>query len=108
MHICVNIIGPGLWESFQGPLAKRQVQLLISFGGMGLLSMEDYAPSIFLRSWALMVPYLCSKFRIFNRPILKEYVFQIENSPHLFWSCPNATRDGLLLGARDMHPFLSV
>jgi hypothetical protein len=84
MHICVNIMGPGSWESFQGPLAKCQVRLPISFGGMGLLSMEDCAPYVFLRSWVLMVPYLCSRFHIFNRPILKEYVSQVENGPHLF------------------------
>jgi hypothetical protein len=36
--------------------------------------MEDYALSIFLRSFTLMVLYLCSRFRIFDRPILEEYV----------------------------------
>jgi hypothetical protein len=64
---------PRLWESFQGPLAKHQTQLLISFNGIGLFSMEDCAPSIFLRSWVLVVLYLCSRFRIFYRFILKEY-----------------------------------
>jgi len=45
--------------------------------------MEDCAPSIFLGNWALMVPYLCFKFHIFNRPILEEYVSQVERGPHL-------------------------
>jgi len=31
--------------------------------------------------------YLCSKFHIFDRPILEEYVFQVEGGPHLLQSC---------------------
>jgi hypothetical protein len=46
--------------------------------------MEDYAPSNFLGNWVLVVPYLCSKFRIFDKPILEEYVSQVEGGPHLF------------------------
>jgi hypothetical protein len=45
--------------------------------------MEDYAPSTFLASWALVVLYLCFSFRIFNIPISKEYVFQVERGPTL-------------------------
>jgi hypothetical protein len=48
--------------------------------------------------------YLCFKFHIFNRPILEEYVFQIERGPHLFQSCLHATQDGLPLVVREMHP----
>jgi hypothetical protein len=36
--------------------------------------MENYAPSIFLGNWALVASYLCSRFHIFNRSILEEYV----------------------------------
>jgi hypothetical protein len=46
--------------------------------------MEDYAPSTFLGSWVLAVPYLCFRFCIFYRPILEEYVSQVEEGPHLF------------------------
>ncbi len=42
---------------------------------------------LFLRSWALVPPYLCSRFYIFDRPILEEYVSQVEGGPHLFQSC---------------------
>jgi hypothetical protein len=45
--------------------------------------MEDYAPSAFLGSWALVVTYMCSRFCIFNRPISDEYVSYIERGPHL-------------------------
>jgi hypothetical protein len=51
--------------------------------GMGLLTMEDCAPFVFLGSWALVAPYLCFRFYIFNRPILEEYTYQVEGSPHL-------------------------
>jgi hypothetical protein len=47
MQVCGNIMGPRSWESFQGPLARCQVRLLISFSGIGLLFMEDYASLLF-------------------------------------------------------------
>jgi hypothetical protein len=49
--------------------------------------MEDYVPSIFLGSWVLVVPYLCSRFHIFDRPILEEYVYQVEGGQNVFQSC---------------------
>ncbi len=76
-------MGSRSWESIQGPLARHQAQLSIFFGGISLLFMEDYAPSTFLASWALVVLYLCFSFRIFNIPISKEYVFQVERGPTL-------------------------
>jgi hypothetical protein len=36
--------------------------------------MEDCAPSSFLGNWVLVAPYLCSRFGIFDRPILEKYV----------------------------------
>jgi len=44
-----------------------------------------------------------SRFRIFDKPILEEYVFQVEEGPHLFQSCLCVTRDGLPLATREMH-----
>jgi hypothetical protein len=74
IQVCGDIMGPRWWESFQSPLARRYVELPISFSGIGLLSMEYCAPFVFLRSWALVAPYLYFKFHIFDRPILEEYV----------------------------------
>ncbi len=71
------------WESFQCPLAKCQAQLLITFGGIGLFSMEDYAPSTFLGSWVLVAPYLCFRFCISIDFILEEYVSQVKGGSHL-------------------------
>jgi hypothetical protein len=68
-------MGLRLWEFFKSPLARRQARLLISFNGINLLFMEDYAPLAFLRNWVLVTPYLCYRFHIFDRPILDEYVF---------------------------------
>jgi hypothetical protein len=53
---------------------RRRAQLLISFDGIGFLFMEDYASFICLGSWILVVSYLCSRFRIFDRLVLEEYV----------------------------------
>jgi hypothetical protein len=36
---------------------------------------------VFLRSWALVAPYLCYRFCIFNRPILEEYVSKVKKGP---------------------------
>ncbi len=41
-------------------------------------------PPTFLGSWAMVASYLCSRFRIFDRIVLKEYDFKIEGGPHLF------------------------
>jgi hypothetical protein len=69
------------------PLKKHQVQLLISLGDICLFSMEDCAPLIFLGNWALVVPYLCFRFHIFNKLVLDKCVFQVEGShvthPHI-------------------------
>ncbi len=51
MQVCGHIMGPCLWESFQGPLVRHHVQLPISFRGISFLFMEDCAPSIFIGNW---------------------------------------------------------
>ncbi len=74
VQVCGDIMGPGFWEFFQGPLVKRQAWLPIYFGGISLLSMEDCAPSTFLGSWAFVASYLCFRFCIFDKLVLEEYV----------------------------------
>jgi len=80
-------MGPRSWESSQGPLVRRQVRLPISFSGIDLFYMEECAPFAFIGSWALVVPYLCFRFHIFDRPILEKYVSQVEGGLHLLQSC---------------------
>jgi len=84
---------------------RRQVRLPISFGGINLHPMEDCAPFVFLRCWALVILYFCFRFHIFNKLGLEEYVSQVEGGPHLLQSCLHAAQDGLLLIAREMHRF---
>ncbi len=50
-----------------------------------------------------MVPYLCFSFCILNKPILEEYVSQVEGGPHLCHSYLHVMRNGFPLTARDMH-----
>jgi hypothetical protein len=50
-----------------------------------------------------MVPYLCSKFHIFNRHVLEEYVSQVERGPHLLQSCLCVVQDNLPPSAKGMH-----
>jgi hypothetical protein len=101
----VNIMGLRSWESFQGPLARRQVPLPISFGGIWFIFMEDCAPFAFTGNWALVVSYLCVRFHIFDRLILKEYVSHIKGGPHLLQSCLCATQDGFPLAIKEVHLF---
>jgi hypothetical protein len=65
--------------------------------------MEVYGPFTFLRSWALVVLYMCFRFHYFNRFILEEYVFQVERGPHLFQSCFHAIQNNILPIFRKMH-----
>jgi len=51
-----------------------------------------------------VVLYLCSKFHIFNRPILEKYVSQVEGGSQLFQSCLHAMQNGLPLVIKEMHP----
>jgi hypothetical protein len=64
----------GHYGCFFKAIARRQVRLLISFNGINLFSMEDCAPFASLGNWALVAPYLCFRFHIFDKPILEEYV----------------------------------
>lgn len=60
-------------------------------------------PICFSRRWVLVVSYLCSKFCIFNKPILEEYVSQIEGGPHLFQSCLHVVQDSFPPAVRNIH-----
>jgi len=46
--------------------------------------MEDYAPSAFIGSWVLVVPYLCYRFCIFDRPILEECFLRLKKAHSCF------------------------
>ncbi len=51
-----------------------------------------------------MVSYLCFRFCIFNRPILEEYVYQVEGGPHLLQSSLRGAQYGLPLVIKEIHP----
>jgi hypothetical protein len=89
---------------YSGPLDGASSPTPIFFGGTSLLSMEDCALFAFLGSWALVGLYLCSKFHIFDKPILEEYIFQVEGGPHLFQSCLDATYDSLPFATKNINP----
>jgi len=59
----------------------------------------------FLRCWAPVTLYFCSRFHIFNRFISEEYVSQVEGGPCLLQSCLHVMQDGFLLVVMEMHPF---
>ncbi len=50
-----------------------------------------------------MVLCLYFKFRIFDKPVLEEYVSQVEGAPHLFQSCLRVVQNGVPPTVGDMH-----
>ncbi len=52
-----------------------------------------------------MVMYLCSRFCIFIKPILEDYVSYIEGGPHLLQSCFRVAQDNLPFITREIHLF---
>jgi hypothetical protein len=64
---------------------RQQAQLSIFFGGIDLLSMKNCAQSDDLGNWALVAPYLCVRFFIFDKPILEEFFFRLKVA-HTAWS----------------------
>jgi len=48
--------------------------------------------------------YLCFKFGFFGKPILEEYVFQVEGGSHLLQSSLCVVRNGFFPVAKEMHP----
>jgi hypothetical protein len=83
MQVCGDIMGLRSWESIWGPLAKHHAQLMISFGGTCFLIYGGLCPIFFSKELGLMVPYLCSRFCIFDIHVLEEYVLQVEGGLHL-------------------------
>jgi hypothetical protein len=53
----------------------------------------------------MVVPYLCSRFHIFDRPILEEYVSQVEEGSQLLQSYLCVAWDGLPPVTKKMHLF---
>jgi hypothetical protein len=45
--------------------------------------MEDCAPTYLSRELVLVAPYLCFRFCIFNKPVLEEYLSQVDGGSHL-------------------------
>jgi hypothetical protein len=52
----------------------------------------------------MVAPYFCSSFHIFDRPILEEYVSQVEGGPHLLQSCLHPTWNVFPPATKKMHP----
>jgi hypothetical protein len=58
--------------------------------------------------WELVMVILClySRFHIFNKSLLEEYVSQVEGGPHFLKSCFHATWYSLPPATREMYLFL--
>ncbi len=61
-------------------------------------------PIYFFRELGSSGSLFVFKFHIFDKPILEEYVSQVEGGSHLLQSCLCVTQNDLLLLTKEMHP----
>ncbi len=66
--------GSMVMEVYLGPFNEASNLTIDFLSWYRPFFMEDYAPFAFLRNRVLMALYLCSRFCIFDKHILKEYV----------------------------------
>jgi len=87
---CVGHYGSKVMGLYSRPLSKALNPTIDLFWWYRPFNYGGLCPICFFRELGLVASYLCSKFSIFDRSILEEYVFQVEKGPHLFWSCFHA------------------
>ncbi len=64
------LLGPGSFDSLEGPLAHKQASFPITFGGIGLISTSTSAPTTYLGSWAFVVSVKVTRFMVDQCPFL--------------------------------------
>jgi hypothetical protein len=69
-HYWSRIVG-----TFSRPFSETSSLTMDILWWYGFFFMKECAPFIFLRSWVFVALYLCSRFHIFNKPVLEEYVY---------------------------------
>jgi hypothetical protein len=60
---------------FSGPLNKASSSTTDILWWYMFFLYRGLCPICFLGSWVMVVPYLCSRFHIFDKPVLDKYVY---------------------------------
>jgi hypothetical protein len=66
------LLSPKSFDSLEGPLAHKQTFLLITFGGLEIISITTIALIPYLGSWAFVVSIVVARFMVDEDPFLFE------------------------------------
>ncbi len=95
-----SIIGATAFEGPAGLLARTQMALPVSMGGLGLRSTARTAPAAFLGSWCRSVSLVVSRFPSLSPAVTTD----VETGVLPFQSALRASRDALPASARQLLP----
>jgi len=88
-----RLLGPGSFDSLERPLTRKQVSVLITFDGVGLISTSTITPTTYLRSWALVTLVIPTRFMVDQHPFLLEALTRVDNNTsrrHVIFYHPQA------------------
>jgi hypothetical protein len=84
MEVFERFLGPSSLECLEAPFVPWHVVLLIYSGGIRLISSKVIVPFTYLRSWALVIIVIVSRFLLDSCPFLLEAIGVNGLGPFLF------------------------
>jgi hypothetical protein len=66
------LLGPGSFDSLEGPLARKQAFFPITFGGVRHILTFIITLTTYLKNWALVILVIVVRFMVDQRPFLFE------------------------------------
>ncbi len=79
-----HFLGPGSFESPEGPLVHKQASFPITFDGVGLILTSTITLVTYLGSWAFVVLVIVARFMVYQHPFLLEALAQVDNNTFYF------------------------
>jgi len=79
-----HLWGPRSIDSLEGPLTRKQVFLLITLSGIGLIPTSTITPISYLKNWAFVASIIVVRFMVNQSPFLFEVLTQVDNNTLLF------------------------
>ncbi len=79
-----RLLGPGSFDSLEGPLVGKQASLLITFDGFRLILTSTITLWAYLGSWTLVVLIIVVRFMVDQRPFLLEALSWVDNNTFPF------------------------
>jgi hypothetical protein len=79
-----HLLGPSSFDSPKGPLARKQVFLAITLGGIDFILTSTIAPIAYLGSWAFVTSIIVARFMVDPCPFLFEALVRVNNNTFPF------------------------